>query len=407
MGKKGKYLLFFLYILMLHLCLLNSEIVAEAKPKEKVYCFDDQMWVVRKNYGLIARNVFDVKLGSHSNLWEIFLRQRGGKAVKEVDLFHKKKGISTNYKMNIVFKNTKHYFSMIDRSLCVDKKNQLLLTGKDICRLFANHTTQKECEKSFGKYRNQIVEKNIYGGKCWCDSDMFAYVKNNKLYLTGSAAASPDDYECYKSETVKIFFEGKGNKIKEVVCGECDGYGNSNIFVLMKDGSVWGMGGNKYKTLSNSKQKYYYDFIKIIPKGVNKIAANTKNVAMIKKNGSLYVWGKTLKSRKNTFSFVPKRIAKNVKEVSISDEEFEGGTILVYLKKNKVAYGLGTNKDYALTDQYKKGWNSKPVMLRKKIKHVYAAPRATILLNNKGELYWTGTQDYYGQYDWVNRKRKT
>lgn len=77
--------------------------------------------------------------------------------------------------------------------------------------------------------------KQIFGGKCWCDSDMFAYVKNNKLYLTGSDAASLDDYECYKGETVKTFFEGKG---------------------------------------------------------INMIAANTKNVAMIKKNKVAYGLGK-------------------------------------------------------------------------------------------------------------------
>lgn len=406
MEKKWKLCIVISFILMIQLCLVNSVVAAEIKPKEKVYRFDDQMWVERKDYGLIARNVSNVKIGSYSNLWEIFLKQRGEKKIMEVDLFHKKKGISTNYKMNIVFKNTNTFFPMLDRSLCVDKKNQLLLTGKDICHLFANHSTEKECEKSFGKYRNQIVEKNIYGDKCWCDSDMFAYVKNNKLYLTGSAAACPDDYECYKGETVKTFFKGKGNKIREVVCGECDGYGKSNIFVLMKDGSVWGMGSNKYKMLSNSKQKYYYDFIKIIPKGVNMIAANTKNVAIIKKDGCLYVWGKTLKSRKNSFSFASKRIAKNVKEVSLSDAEFEGGTILVYLKKNKVAYGLGENKDYALTGKNKKGWNSKSVVLRKNIKHVYAATRATLLLDNKGKLYWTGTQDYYGSYDWVNKNGK-
>lgn len=404
MKKSWKLCSIISFILMLQLCLISSIAVAKTKSKEKVYSFDDQKWVERKGYGLIAKNVSNVKIGAYSNFWEIFMKQRGQKEIKEVDLFHKKKGGYANYKMNVVFKNTKYYFPMIDRSLCVDKNNRLLLTGKEVCHLFAKHSTEKECEKSFGKHRNQVVQKNIAGSKCWCDSDMFAYVKNNKLYLTGYAAASPNGYECYKNETVKTFFEGKGNKIKEVVCGQCDGYGKSNIFVLMKDGSVWGMGDNKCKMISDAKQKYYHDFIKIIPKGVKMIAANSKNVAMIKKNDSLYVWGKILKSRKNIYSFHPKRIAKNVKEVSISDAEFEGGTVLVYLKKNKVAYGLGENSDYALTDKYKKGWNSKSVMLAKNIKHVYAAPKATILLDNKRKLYWAGTQDYYNQYDWVKKK---
>lgn len=93
MEKKWKVFIIFSSILMLHLCLVNSVVVAEAKPKEKVYCFDDQMWVVRKDYGLIARNVSDVKVGSYSNLWEILLKQKGGKKIMEVDLFQKKGNI--------------------------------------------------------------------------------------------------------------------------------------------------------------------------------------------------------------------------------------------------------------------------------------------------------------------------
>lgn len=394
------------FIFLAQLLLANQIVVAKERPKEKVYCFDDQQWVIRRDYGLIAKNVSSVKIGSYSNFWAVFLEQKGEKKVKEVDLFHKKKGVSTSYKMNTVFKKAKSYYPMIDRSLYVDKKNRLLFTGKDKCYMFAEHVTEKACKKSFGKYRNEVVQQKVHGSKCWCDSDMFAYVKNNSLYITGSAVAPPTNYECYKNETVKTFFQGEGNKIKEVICGQCDGYGHGNIFVLMNDGSVWGMGNNKCKMVSKTEQKYYNDFIKIIPKGVKMVAANSQNVAIIKNNDSLYTWGKTLKSRKKQYSFKPKKIADNVKEVSMSDSEFEGDTVLVYLKKRGTAYGLGENADYAFTERYKKGWNSKSVLLRKKIKHVYASPRATILLDKKGKLYWTGTQDYYGQYDWVYGNEK-
>ncbi len=408
MRKTWKFSLYIgIAIFLIQLCLTGSLVSAKEREKEEVFDDNETMWVVRKDYGLIAKDVSSVKIGESLNLWEIFLQQKGQKKVKEVDLFHKKKGTSTYYKMNIVFYNSKDYFPMMDRSLCIDKNNRLLLTGKDVCNLFANHSTETECENSFGKHRNKVVQKKVYRGRCWSDNEMFAYVKNNRLYITGDAAIPPEGFECYQYDTVKMFFEGKADKIKEVVCGKCDGYGNSNIFVLMKDGSVWGMGDNRNKMLSDSKQKYYPDFIKIIPKGVKMIAANSKNVAIIKKNGSLYVWGKTLKSRKKTYSFKPKKIAKNVKEVSISDAVHEDGSILLYIKKNGTAYGLGENTDFALTDKYKKGWHSKPVMLRKKIKHVYAAPTATFLLDKKGSLYWTGTQDYYGQYNWVSKKEKS
>lgn len=394
-------------VFLIQLCLTGSLVSAKEGKKEEVFDDNETMWVVRKDYGLIAKDVSRVKIGESLNLWEIFLQQKGQKEVKEVDLFHKKKQTSTYYKMNIVFTNSKDYFPMMDRSLCIDKNNRLLLTGKEVCNLFANHSTEAECENSLGKHRNEVVQEKVSRSKCWSDNDMFAYVNNNSLYITGCAAIPPGGSECYQYDTVKMFFEGKANEIKEVVCGECDGYGNSNIFVLMKNGSVWGMGSNKNKMLSQSDNKYYSDFIKIIPGGVKSIAANSKNVAMIKKNGSLYVWGKTLKSGKKSNSFKPEKIAKNVKEVSISDAEYEGGSILLYLKKNGTAYGLGENTDFALTDKYKKGWHSKPVMLRKKIKHVYAAPTATFLLDKKGELYWTGTQNYYPQYNWVNKKGKS
>lgn len=107
--------------------------------------------------------------------------------------------------------------------------------------------------------------------------DMFAYVKNNTLYVTGIAAtpynpSTPDHEEpaCYEYDTVRQFFQGGANGIRDVVCGEdCGAYGN-NIFVLMKDGSVWGMGSNRGKLISNNQKRYYEDFVKIIPRGVKK-----------------------------------------------------------------------------------------------------------------------------------------
>ncbi len=76
MEKKWKLCIVISFILMIQICLVNSVVAAEIKPKEKVYRFDDQMWVERKDYGLIARNVSKAKIGSYSNLWEIFLKQR-------------------------------------------------------------------------------------------------------------------------------------------------------------------------------------------------------------------------------------------------------------------------------------------------------------------------------------------
>ncbi len=131
-------------IFLIQLCLTGSLVSAKEGEKEEVFDDNETMWVIRKDYGLIAKDVSRVKIGESLNLWELFLQQKEQKKVKEVDLFHKKKGTTTYYNMNIVFHNSKDYFPMMNRSLCIDKNNRLLLTGKDVCHLFANHSTDKK-----------------------------------------------------------------------------------------------------------------------------------------------------------------------------------------------------------------------------------------------------------------------
>ena len=62
-----------------------------------------------------------------------------------------------------------------------------------------------------------------------------------------------------------------------------------NIFVLMKDGSVWGIGRNNRKLISSSKKKKYSQFVKIMDGGVKQIAACTDHVLVVKKDNTL--WG--------------------------------------------------------------------------------------------------------------------
>ncbi len=387
-------------------CAKNSK-----KPVEKVDTWDDTIWVTRSKFGLVARNVSSMELSGFENFsWNIYIMQNNKKIVKEVDLFHRKRGKQANYKLNTVSKKVKGYYPMIDRILLLDQKNRLLETGYEHCLLFENHTSKKQCQTK-KQTVNKIVQRELNVKKCWHDMDMFAYVKNNTLYVTGIAAtpynpSTPDHEEpaCYEYDTVRQFFQGRANGIRDVVCGEdCGAYGN-NIFVLMKDGSVWGMGSNRGKLISNNQKRYYEDFVKIIPRGVKKIAACAGNVAVIKNNNDLFVWGHTMKSKsskKYKNSATPRRIAKNVKDVDISGTD----TTLVYLKKNGVAYGMGLNKGYALTARYKSGWHSRPVKLMKNIKRVYSAGgQATLLLKKNKDLYWTGTDECTPCFDWVAKK---
>ena len=379
-------------------------------PVEKVYTWDDTMWVTRKKFGLIAKDVNSVKLGGWHSNWNVFITRKGKNIVQEVNLFNKKRKGRINYKLNIVSHTVKGYYPMLERIVTLDKKNRLLVTGYDNCYTFENHTSEKECKARQNKrVVNKIVQRDINVKRCWHDSDMFAYVKNNTLYVTGMVAqpyvpSLEEELECYQYDTVRQFFQGKADNIRDVVCGEDNGVYGNNIFVLMNDGSVWGMGNNREKLISNNKKKYYEDFVQIISKGVKKIAASAENVAVIKENNALYVWGHTMKSsssKKYKNSATPRKIAKNVKDVAVSGY---CDTTLIYLKKNGVAYGMGMNRGYALTDKYKSGWHSKPVKLMKNVKQVCSACKATFLLKKNKELYWTGTDECSPNFGWVAKK---
>ncbi len=391
------------FVLLISILLPCASFYSCAKTKKKdpaeyIWIADDQKEIWRTKYGLIAKNVSEVYIGTQPSFWQVYIRQK--EKVKEVPLTEKKKG---KYKMYTVAANCKNIYPQIDGNITVDINNRVLFTGICTCGFFVKHTSKKQCKEAYNQkhpYIDQVVETDVE--KTWGNNNMFAYVKNNTLYITGSIMGElvrKTGDGCYKYDTVRAFFEGRGNQVQQVVC--CQDFASGcNIFVLMQDGSVWGIGRNNRKLISNSKKKNYPQFVKIIDGGVKQIAACINNVAVVKKNNTLWIWGRTIQSKKKKYSATPRKIAANVKEVAVSTaESMPIRSIIVYLKKNHKAYGIGNNyngQGYAFTSRYKKGWNSKPVLLMKNVKHVYAATASTLMLTRKNNLYWSGAQSWYG-----------
>lgn len=386
------------------LCTLVLPAISEAKkadPNEKVYDNGDHAFVRRKKYGLVARNVAEVQVGTEIDFWEVYIRQKNEKKVREVNFFKRVNGKRNVYETNTVANNVKKFYPQLEESILVDKNNRVLFTGSSTCNYFVHHKSKRQCNKAYRPkhpYIDKVVKKNVT--KTWGNNGMFAYVKNNNLYITGTVISGIFwNYKCYGHNSVKTYFKGKGSRIKQVVCGDY------NIFVLMNDGSVWGMGANDAKLISQSKQKKYKKFTKIIDSGVKQITASTENVAMVKKDQTLWIWGRSLHSSKESYYTTPNKIANNVVEASLSDASgWSVHSILVYLKKNHRAYGMGYNQEKAFGNQYKNGWQHKPVLLMKAVRHVYAAFNATLLLNRKHELYWSGKQEWYGGYELIKKK---
>ena len=77
------------------LCALLLPAISEAKkadPNEKVYDNGDHAFVRRKKYGLVARNVAEVQVGTEIDFWEVYIRQKNEKKVREVNFFKRVNG---------------------------------------------------------------------------------------------------------------------------------------------------------------------------------------------------------------------------------------------------------------------------------------------------------------------------
>ena len=406
MRKRMMYLLLVISVLSQSFTGVSFAKAKTKYPVEEIWFTDgDHYSVTRRKYGLIAKNVDEVSVNSDSGFWEVYIRQNN--KFKEVHLWEKK---GKQYKMGTVAVNAKASYPTIDGDITVDAQNRVLFTGLSTCDYWAKHTSKKQCKKAHRwkhPYVDKVMETDV--ANTWSGNDMFAYCKDNdnRLYITGPIIAAltghTDDEYCYKYDTVKTYFEGSADQIKQVVC--CADFAErSSIFVLMNDGSVWGIGANKHKLISNSKKKKYSSFVKIIDGGVTQIAAGEEQVAVVKEDNTLWIWGRDMKKskRKYKYSATPKKIEDNVSEVAVSTYHvFDTYPIVVYLKKDGSAYGMGYNYsdkgvgDAVYTDKYKTGWNRKPVLLMKNVKHVYAVSQATLMLTNEKEMYWTGEQEGY------------
>lgn len=366
---------------------------------------------IRRDFGLVEKKVSNVMMVGGDTAVRLYIQKRRKKQISEVQLFKKEHG---NYQKTSIVKNCKRFFPSLEGYFYVNSKNHLIMTdsGLNQCHFQENHTSPRDCLYSCRRREKEKILSGINAKKCWASQGMVAYVKNNSLYVIGSPTEEGKKcYEYEKKRQGRRFFQGKGNQIKSVV-GCClvfdkstDSVEARSIFVLMKDGSLWGMGSNRTKLIANSKKNFYGQFVEVIPSGVKQISVGNTNIAMVKKNGDLYLWGAKEKSLKYHFGYLylnkmkfysgPKKIASGVKEVSVSvlSEDADYFNIL-YLKKDGTAYGRGKNVGCVFTRNYKKGWHIKPVKLMENVKHVYASPTMSLLLKKNGNLYWTGKQNY-------------
>ncbi len=384
-SKRNIILLFIvcLYVESIIVCAKGTIKNGTEKTKYGEYIYEDGalMAVRRNNYGILAKNVNECKVSTGGYGSSVFVKKSGKKNyVYEI-------GLKRNlFPKHIISQKAAEFYPIgNERIILADKNKKFIYRGEGRCFFLYTHKTEKECVASSGFCKKEKVLKGVK--KVWADNGGVAYVKDNKLFFAFSQPA----VGCYDDKRAGVYsgFDGRGNQIKKVVAPH---YGGP-VFVLMKDGSLWGMGDNSTKLISNDKTKYRAEFHSLQIKDIIDIDTNGVNAAAIKKNGELWVWGKSLKN-KNKYMNKPQKIARDVKEVSIgTNTHGKDKSIILYLKKGGKAYGLGGNRGYGsymLTNKCKKKWIDKPVLLTGNIKHIYAATDMSLLLNKRKELLWTG-----------------
>lgn len=361
-----------------------------------------QWYVCRTGFGLAAKNV--KKVWASANLESVLVSTKKNE-IREIDFSHWQKSGDIRYKTSLVARDKEEVFSSSSSEYYLkNDKGEVFYSGYGKCYSVWEHWSKEECKKE----RTRLVknEKILSGvGRCWSGSGMFAYIQDNALKITGFGKEQEQDVDCYeRTLTSEVYFEGRGNKIRDVVCtgsSFCfEGTEAWCVFVLMEDGSVWGMGSNKCRMLSGKKKKFSEDFVKIISGGVEKIGAGGERVAVLKKDKTLWMWGRDMKTGKKC-SFKPAKVADGVKEFSIGAR----GEYMLILKTDHTAYGLGNGAlSHVFTNNHTKSWYAKPVRLMGNVKHVYTAGEyaMSLVLTRNNELYWTGRAAYnWSYYEWM------
>lgn len=290
-----------------------AEVVAKNNSSEWYEYKGDVAPSVRwkKTYGLLARNVKSVKASTELSMASssVFISQREGEWWN-IDFSKKYTRTDKNgilYKNNLAASQVSDFYPVGYRELYLKKGGKkLLYTG-----IGATGTPFLYSGKG-SDFCECLALKTV--GDCWYDDNMLAYVKNGALRIC-------DRYE--RAFSKRKFLVGKTGKIRKVVsCADKVAWpeSESTFFVLMKDGTVWGIGNNRDHIISNEDKEYYSKFVKLKMKNVKDICAANRNVGILKKDGSLWVWGQK-RSGKNgkDIKFTPRpwRIANGVQSFSM------------------------------------------------------------------------------------------
>ena len=230
----------------------------------------------------------------------------------------------------------------------------------------------------------------------WLTNGTLAYGYKNDLYFSGGLINPADQSAHYKP---KCMLKNKLHQVKTVSMSKNFGV------VTYRNGKADIMGYDDSKCIRDKKLKEGWlgkDYNKLVPirqfrSGVKRYIAGANNIGALMKNGDLYMWGSNKDgflcnkpSKKSTHK--PKLVMKNVRDVSM-----KYGHVLA-LKKNGTVWAWGRNHIKSLALDYSYAFNIskkkiiiKPVKIASNVKKITTGEGFSVILKRNGTAYWRGT----------------
>lgn len=150
--------------------------------------------------------------------------------------------------------------------------------------------------------------------------------------------------------------------------------GWGTTFYITKDGTLWGFGKNDQGLIGGNNGSYVSEPVNLLS-DVKSVSVNRYAVMAIKKDGSLWYWGKPAQM---TVSEVPVKIMDNVARVSMDD--YYSGPVIISTEDGKIY--LMTGKEF------------EQVSHNKKVKTVLTNGSEHFFINESKELWgWSSNKN--------------
>ncbi len=249
------------------------------------------------------------------------------------------------------------------------------LLGNTIVTAVENHSHQKELvldEEKAAVLNPSVVYGNI--ADVFCGNDhQFAITEAGDLYGWGKLDMEPleEGGVLYKNAW-KVYSSGK------------------TIYVLTKDGVLYGMGSNENALIPTAKEEYVGQFVQIDTE-VKSAAISDTTGAYIKENGNLYVYGVNtyhqLGTDQERIDHTAHRLAENAIKVVATARS------LYYMLQDGTVYALGNNAYGQFGIGNKESYQT-AVEIAKDCKDFATGEDFTIIMKNDGSVHTAGNNAY-------------